>query len=46
MHKENPQAQHTSDNGNATLGVVSKRAFVNGMKNIAAMIQLLKIEMI
>jgi hypothetical protein len=23
MHKENPQVQHTADNGNATLGVVS-----------------------
>ncbi len=27
MHKENPQAQHTADNGNATLGVVSGCGF-------------------
>ena len=28
MHKENPQDHHTADNGNAALGVVSKRFFV------------------
>jgi len=27
MHKENPQAQHTTDNGNAILGIVSHRFY-------------------